>query len=180
MRKFMTIAFASGHVYEVPVAAVADDRTNYYAVQDPGRTREQHAAETAMLFESEFELFDWAKDNMNWSDLQKHARLVGFRPSDFAAQWNDAMLDTADEPATPIAFDSLGDEAPQAPLALALSEAASQGAYCRVHGFTADGKNINHAIVALIGGPEIVHGYIAVLQNYDDFVRTTVNQPAGH
>ncbi len=181
MNKFLTITFSTGHIYEVPAAAVAEDRTAYYAVQDPDRTREQHAAETEAMFASEFELFDWAKNNMNWSDLQKRARLVGFNAPDFGGLWDDAVLSTSEDQAMPDVI-SLGEDALTAPIEMVLSQTVAEGAHCTLLAFQQpDTKAVTSAVVAIVGAPDVVEGYIATIANFDAFMSANkAGQPAGH
>lgn len=172
MKSFTRIAFQGGHIYEVPTAVIAADRTNYYATQDPDRTREQHAAETAMMFASEFEVVDWAKNNMNWSDIEKHARMIGFTPPDLKAGWDEAELSFHDDRGMPDAT-SLGERSLAAPLELAIGQAFSEDRRCMILAFQhPDTQHINTAAVILTGGDDVVKGYIGAISQFDEFLST--------
>lgn len=171
MKPFIQITFSSGHVFEVPTAVVAENRTAYYAMVEPGRTRQQHEAETAIFFESDSYLFDWMRGNMNWDEIEKHAMLVAYKPVNFKAAWPDAELQTEFTAAKPDLM-SLGPRAIDAPIELAVAQTASEGANCLIfamHGDSADAITI--AAVTVQGTPEVVHAYIAVINKFDQFMR---------
>ena len=179
MKKFVQVAFSTGHVYEVATSIIAKDRTDYYAMSDPGRTRQQHEAETGMLFASEFELFDWAKNNMNWSDLQKHARLVSFKAPDFAGLWDAAELSTCDEQSV-ADVTKLGEASITAPIELAMAQAFGEGRNCMMLAFQQrDTGAVTSAIAVMVGPQQLVEGYIAVISNFDTFMeQQRANTPA--
>jgi hypothetical protein len=179
VKKFVQISFSTGHVYEVPTQAIAEDRTRYYAMSDPGRTREQHAAETQMLFASEFDLFDWAKNNMNWSDLQKTSRLVAFNPPDFAKLWDDAEMKTSDENLRSDIM-ALGENALAAPVEMLLAQAVSENKSCFAVAFQQSNGNTTSAVVGLVGSPDIIEGYLATITQFDDFLSSQSTQATGH
>ncbi len=164
MPPFIRIFFKStGHLYEIATAVVAQDRTNYFAISDPGRTREQHVAETEMMFANDFDLFDWAKNNMNWVDLASHARLVGFTPPNFSTLWDDAELSTAASTMQPD-LASLGDQGILAPIELAMSQCSAEGQSCLVVAFQNEKtKAVNSGCAVFGGAPEVVEAYIGVI-----------------
>ncbi len=166
-------------MYEVPAQAIAEDRTSYYAVSDPGRTREQHAAETQILFASEFELLDWAKNNMDWSDLQKSSRLVAFNPPDFAQLWDAAELKTSDENLRSDLM-SLGENSLTAPIEMLLAQAVSENKSCFAAAFQQPNGNVTSAVVGLVGSPDIIGGYLAAITNFDAFMAAQSDQASSH
>lgn len=180
MKTFVNVTFPTGHIFELPTVVVAADRINYYSMQDPDRTKEQHTSETMNLFQNEFEVVDWMKNNMNWSDVEKSARLVGFNAPDFGAAWDDAVLEFTSEQGKPDVM-ALGDRAITAPLEMLLGQAVSEGMNCSVVAFMRPGTQVvTSAVAAIIGRPDVVGGYIAVLQNFDNFMRSQAQKPAEH
>lgn len=171
MKPFINITFASGHVFQMPAAAVAENRTAYYRMIEPDRTPEQHAAETAMLFESDAAVFDWVRGNMNWRDVEKLAHLVAFKPADFVGSWQDAELMAADESTKPDLV-AMGNRIVDAPIELALSQANVEGVNCLMFGvLSQEPGQINMAIAALLGPAEVTHAYIAAIHHFDQYMR---------
>lgn len=180
MKKFVRIQFHTGHVYEVPASVIADDRTSYYAMQEPERTREQHSFETRELFKSDFNLFDWAKNNMNWSDLKKYARMVEFKAPDLQAAWDDAELVSTDEQ-RPFDIVSLGEDAVSAPLEMALAQVVASGEKACIFAFQQpDTKKTTSAVIAVVGDEDIVHGFVGVVAQFDDMLRKLAAGTTGH
>lgn len=77
---------SNGETWEVPAHVIADDRGKYYAKKDKDTTY-QEEYDFAIL--DDYEIIDWARNNMNWSDVKTHARLaVTARPDfDYAEAW---------------------------------------------------------------------------------------------
>jgi hypothetical protein len=77
----------------VPVATIARNRAEHYKHEFGGDVERSLEEDTWPLFESEtFECEDWARNNMNWSDVvQDHILLVREVPPgpDFQDAWLD-------------------------------------------------------------------------------------------
>lgn len=173
MNKFIRINFASGHTFEIPVAAIAEDRASYQALCEPDRTAEQHAAETAMLFADNIEAaFGWLRCSMNWAAVEKHAKLVEFKPFDFREAFLDAELQAVGEATRPDLM-ALGERAIDAPIELAISQAAAENRNCLLFGMHGDGKaEITIAAAAIVGPADVVHAYLAAFDQFDRFMRS--------
>lgn len=170
MKTFTRIVYPTGHVFEVLTSVIADDRTAYYAMQDPGRTREQHAEETRMMFASDFEVVDWAKNNMRADDVLKVSRLVAFNAPDFRAMWDDAELQFVDEQGRPDVT-SLGERSLTAPIELAMTQAVGEGRNCMMLAFQQpDTGAVTSAVAVMVGPQHVVEGYIAVISDFDTFM----------
>lgn len=63
----------NGHVWRVPLEAVADHRARYYAQRDPDTTYQQ---EYDYVMEDEYEGLDWFQNNMDFSDIADKATLT--------------------------------------------------------------------------------------------------------
>lgn len=67
------VKMLDGTVWAVPAEVVAKDSAKYYSGLDGGGTFDQETAQTLM---DDDELLDWASNNMDWSDVEKHARCI--------------------------------------------------------------------------------------------------------
>lgn len=81
----------------VPVDIIADNRAKYFAERDSDTTYEE---EFNYTMSSHDEISDWAKDNMNWSDVQKFARKLDSKiltKDDFEESWMNNDFEFVDE-----------------------------------------------------------------------------------
>ncbi|WP_312817212.1 hypothetical protein [Atlantibacter subterraneus] len=75
-------------VWAVPVQIIATNRADYYAKEFGGDIQRSLAEDTLPLFRaSEYEIEDWAANNMNWSDVQHAARCVTPGEVDYDDGW---------------------------------------------------------------------------------------------
>ena len=89
MHKLMTILMPDGSKWGVPVEIVARNRATHYAHEFDGDIERSLAEDTIPLFESEdYEIGEWAKNQMNWSDFDEHQVKVSEAPPiDFEDAW---------------------------------------------------------------------------------------------
>lgn len=87
--KMLTVKQEDGSVWGVPLELIARDRAAHYAHEFGGDVEKSLAEDTLPLFEGDsYEAEDWAANNMNWSDVQAHAKkLKDAPPPDFQAAW---------------------------------------------------------------------------------------------
>ena len=73
--KFLKVTMPDGSKWKVPVRIIAEHRAQFYVDRKEFDTLEESLKEdTLPLFEDdEFEIEDWASNNMDWSDVEKHA-----------------------------------------------------------------------------------------------------------
>jgi len=68
--KLLTVTMPDGSKWGVPVDMVARNRAAHYASEFDGDIERSLAEDTNLLFESDdYEIQDWAVNNMNWSDF---------------------------------------------------------------------------------------------------------------
>jgi hypothetical protein len=89
MHKLMTIEMPDGSVWGVPVDIIARSRATHYASEFDGDIERSLAEDTLPLFAVDtYEIEDWAKNNMNWSDFDGHQVKVSDAPApDFQEAW---------------------------------------------------------------------------------------------
>lgn len=84
------VIMPDGSQWSVPVELIAENRAKYYA-GNAGISMEASLEETWELFQDEFEISDWAKNNMDWKDVSKEAeQVVDPEPCDYEAAWSNA------------------------------------------------------------------------------------------
>lgn len=174
MKPFIHVLLTTGHLYEIPTAAVVDSRAGYYHKQFKDTefpTIESAKEDTEGLFEDSGEIRDWALNNMVAAELMEHARLVRFTPPEpdlAAGDWSyhehNAIIPQLDSQ-TVMAM----------PLEMAVSAMATHKHICQITTFNdADGKPF--AAMALITGPEAIVGtYVGAMQH---LTNAYVDKPA--
>ena len=87
--KMLTIEMPDGSKWGVPVEVIARNRAAHYAHEFGGDVERSMAEDTMPLFESDdYEVEDWAANNMNWSDVEKQAKKLQAAPvPDFQEAW---------------------------------------------------------------------------------------------
>ena len=86
-KKYVT-TMEDGSKWAVPVVAIANSRAEFYAKEFDGDFSRSLAEDTIPLFESdEYEIEDWAQNNMNWSDVREIAVCVSMPDCDYDEGW---------------------------------------------------------------------------------------------
>lgn len=98
MHKFMTIEMPDGSVWGVPVDMIARHRAAHYASEFGGDVERSLTEDTLPMFESdEYEIQDWAANQMNWSDFDGHqVKIKDAPPPDFQQAWMNGGKGFAD------------------------------------------------------------------------------------
>jgi hypothetical protein len=92
LAKYLVIEMPDGSEWEVPVQPIVQDRAKYYAELDSRKNGtpylERYNEELEFSLNDDAEAIDWAKNNMNWSDVQSLAVKVKEPPPvDFQEGW---------------------------------------------------------------------------------------------
>ncbi|WP_213067179.1 hypothetical protein [Acinetobacter sp. CFCC 10889] len=87
--KCLVVTMSDESQWAVPVEFIARHRAAYYAIKEyEGNIAESLRDDTLPLFESEqYEIHDWAANNMNWSDVQCVAVQVEKPSVDYEDGW---------------------------------------------------------------------------------------------
>jgi len=86
--KELHITMPDSSVWAAPVQLIATNRAEYYAREFGGDVNRSLAEDTLPLFRSDdFEIEDWAANNMNWSDVQHAAKCISPGDVDFQDGW---------------------------------------------------------------------------------------------
>lgn len=77
MKKALRVTMPDGSKWDVPVLFIAQDRAQHYAGEFSGNVEMSLSEDTLPLFEDDdYEIEDWAVNNMNWSDVAGQAKIV--------------------------------------------------------------------------------------------------------
>ena len=88
--KVLRITMPDSSKWDVPVIIIANDRANYYKDEFNNDLNESLEKDTLPLFrESDYEIVDWAANNMDWDDVKEFAKQVpdSPKPVDFQEGW---------------------------------------------------------------------------------------------
>ena len=97
MAKHLQITMPDGSKWAVPVDVIAMNRAVYYAKNDGISIEDSLNNDTNPLFESDdFEIEDWAANNMNWSDVEHLAVCTRKGEIDFDEGWANGDKDVVD------------------------------------------------------------------------------------
>ncbi|MNM07333.1 hypothetical protein D3C81_173750 [compost metagenome] len=95
MSQYLRVTMPNGMKFDVPTGLIAANRAEYYAKADSGAVSgpeydKEYAAEYEYALNDESELKDWAANNMDWSDVEHHARFVWPQPEEI--DWQDGWV----------------------------------------------------------------------------------------
>ena len=95
--KYIKVLFSNGEIYHIQASIVAHERATYYADHDIGKqvgepTKEWmdcYKKEREYTLSDDFEIIDWANNNMDWGDVEEHAILIDseFTPVNKQHEW---------------------------------------------------------------------------------------------
>ena len=94
--KILVIEMPDGSKWGVPVDVIARNRAANYAHEFNGDVERSMVEDTLPLFAaSDYEIIDWASNNMNWSDVAAQARKLQDAPMpDFQEAWSSTGIKT--------------------------------------------------------------------------------------
>lgn len=88
--KFLIVKFNKGVNYKIPARFIAADRARYYAnIDGYEEDSQEYLDELNRGLETEFEIFDWVQNNMNWSDLKDSAIRIEDDEFDVEEEWDN-------------------------------------------------------------------------------------------
>lgn len=102
MEKWMSVEMPDGSKWAVPVSVIANNRADYYAKNDEdfkGDFERSLNEDTLPLFEDEYEIHDWAANNMNWEDVSDQAIELDVEDEvDYQEGWVNGEKEIIDDP----------------------------------------------------------------------------------
>ncbi len=89
--KFLKVTMPDGSKWKVPVRIIAEHRARYYSEKEHISFEQSLKFGTLPLFEEEpYEIGDWSSNNMDWTDVEKHAIRIkdkGLSAEDLQEGW---------------------------------------------------------------------------------------------
>lgn len=101
--KFLMVTTPDGSKWKLPIRVIAEHRARYYFEEKKEfSSLEQSLKEdTLQLFEEdEYEIEDWASNNMDWVDVEKHAMKIkdkGLSTEDLQEGWVNGAKEIIEE-----------------------------------------------------------------------------------
>lgn len=88
------VTIVDGEVWEVPVQVIVDSRDSHYV--DDKEDTIGYVRDGSI---DALDIFDWARNNMNWSDVHEYARRVESRRTiDFEEGWSNGESEIVGKP----------------------------------------------------------------------------------
>lgn len=158
MKSLIQIALPTGHTYEIESQVIAENRAKCMLELHPDEFADIDAAmaDTVELFDDNYEVRDWALNQMNPDEYMPIARLVRFVPPEIDFQSGDWSYH--DAPAMVGELD--GDQTMRSPVEAVLAIMAQSGRICNVTVLN-DSDNKPFAGVAMFRGGQAVVGAYA-------------------
>ena len=95
--KCLKVRFANGDLFAIPARIIAEDRATYYADLDGYEVNSNEwEAEIITALNDEFEIEDWAGNEMNWDQLEPYAVKINTGEFDYEDGWSDADIELTD------------------------------------------------------------------------------------
>jgi hypothetical protein len=89
---FIEIEFSNAERYRIPLLTVHQNRCRYYADSD-GISYEEALKNEEWALSDSFELQDWLRNNMDWTDVKDVAVLqTGDKPFNYKAEFVNAEV----------------------------------------------------------------------------------------
>jgi hypothetical protein len=82
-------------IWEVPVASIIYNRVGWYA-DNKGMTEEEALQDTEELFQDDYEIEDWAANNMDWEEVKHIAVKVEEGSIDYDDGWVNGEKEVVD------------------------------------------------------------------------------------
>jgi hypothetical protein len=99
MEKYLKVQFSNGDIFVVPAKIIAENRADYYSALDGyDKGTNEWEAEVQNGLNEEFEIYDWAGNNMNWEDLAPYAKKIeDLSDYDYEDEWPGAEIEICED-----------------------------------------------------------------------------------
>lgn len=97
--KYYVVEMPDQSKWAIPVRIIAESRARYFAEADEISFEESLNNDTASLFASDdYEIHDWAANNMNWKDVKNQAIQVQQPDIDYDDGWANGDYEVVEQP----------------------------------------------------------------------------------
>lgn len=177
MKPFIRLVLPTGHIYEIAAQFIAENRAASMLELHPDefKTLQESMLDTTELFEDNYEVRDWALNNMQQAELLAAARLVRFtmpeidlQAADWEYQETQAIIPALDQNAIMTW-----------PLELTLQAMAAQGKLCQLTKLGAPGAEA--VLLAVVqSNPAVVEMYSNTLVELTNFYVAALREKAAN
>lgn len=93
MKEYLTVRMPDNSLWAIPTRLIAENKAAYFAYQFDNDFDKslQDVLSSFEVFSSE--IWDWAQDNMNWSDFEGHRVLIENPCTDYDKAWAKGTVD---------------------------------------------------------------------------------------
>lgn len=75
--------------FAVPVSVIAKNKADYYVKKIKNSNWKE---EYDFMMNNEYNIVDWASNNMDWEDVAEHAVLIDVKKHDYKKEWINAKM----------------------------------------------------------------------------------------
>ncbi len=167
MKPFTLFTVPSGQTYAVPTEIIASNRAANYVHEFDGSLERSLEEDTKPLFtEDPFEIADWAKNNMNWSDLSASAVLVAEEVKRPDELYMEATVEAADDLPAPTPLN--GETLIYTSLERVLNQMYLENSQVGVIVLDHPSADRSNAFLSIRGTKAEVHGALTAVQTYGE------------
>jgi hypothetical protein len=98
MMRVIELVTTHGSIWRIPAKIVCHDRAMYY--RNRSDDYDVYQSEFDFCVENDDEIIDWAKNNMNWYDVKKDARLVWAAEENMDHEWIEGDMEVIEQPSS--------------------------------------------------------------------------------
>jgi len=96
LNKHLIVEMPDGSEWSIPVSWIADNHSEYYAERE-SVTLDEAKIETMEIFKDDYEIIDWASNNMDWDDVVDYAEMISEPEVDYDDGWINGEKKVLDE-----------------------------------------------------------------------------------
>lgn len=90
--RILRLEFPNGEIFEVPTEIIAHHRTSYYAEADGFKEGSSDWNDEWGQSMKTDELRDWLMNNMDWEEIEPHAKKVSEVDHDYSEMWSEIEI----------------------------------------------------------------------------------------
>ena len=98
--KCLRVRFSNGDIFTIPARVIAENRADHYSSLDGyDKASNEWEAEVQNALNDEYEIYDWAGNNMDWKDLEPYSQREDqdFDEFDYEDNWTDAKIEVCED-----------------------------------------------------------------------------------
>lgn len=96
--KVIELVTTHGSLWRIPALVVCTNRATYY--KNRSDDYDVYRAEFEYCMDDDDEIIDWARNNMDWSDVRDVARLIETAEEDMSREWGAGDMEIIEQPSS--------------------------------------------------------------------------------